>query len=636
MPDQPKKSWLQNVLGFLGSTLTSAGTGVKKYSGAFTPVAGARGQSSSRSVQQAGSHSPDTYLNPRNVIVSPEQRMDTSLYPSPAPTAASIDEVGAPIRQPIKTDTDVTPQRVQQFLLSRFNPIRGLSPRLLSNYLEQYDLGFIRSMSLVWNKIKERDDQVSAVVVAREAKPADMGWEIVADDEDPEAVTHKQALEDFYNGVKVTHALDQNQWGGVSLLIRLMMKAVGDKFAPFEIVWRPEPDRLTAEMRYIPPWFFENRTGQLRFLPYELAMQGVPLEPGGWMVHVGEGLFAATSIAYLYKQMGLKTWVTYQEKFGIPFLQAKTNADYQSAEWNGLLAAIQNFASDGGLVTKMSTTIEAIAAGATGTMPHEPFCDRMDRAIARVWRGGDLSTMSKGGGASGGSSSGGGVGSLPQMENESALSKADAERISETCQFYLDRWIIRYRFGPDVEPKAKFMIQPPLQLDMQREILVDTFLLSAGVPLAMSDLYERYGRTQPDEGDTLAHAPAAPAGRGSSGDPSDGTDPTAMMGNIAPDRRGMRRFKVKAGEMQANALAKSFAPLRSRLLEIAKVDDPDQRRAQLQDVLKTLPSYVGKGVTPALIKTFEESLATAAVIGATDGAESTGFMHTRNGHHAHQ
>lgn len=667
-PPAARRSFLANALGFLGSTFSKAGDGIKRYSGSFTPVAGAK-PPRSLALQGAGSLPAG---QAQSKIAGPEQQFDTSLYPVSGPTAASLDPVGSPIRQPIKTETDISAQRVQQYLLARFNPIRGLSPRLLSTYLEQYDLGFLRQMSLVWHKIKERDDQIAAVVESREVKPADMSWEITQTDESPEATQHKQALEDFYNGISVSHALDKNQRGGVQLLLKMMMQAVGDKFAPFEIVWRPETDRLTAEIKYVPVWFFENRTGELRFLPYELALQGVPLEAGGWMVHVGKGLFAATSICYLYKQMGLKTWVNYQEKFGIPYLHAKTNAEFESSEWNGLQAALQNFGSDGGIVTKLTTEIEAIIMGSQGAMPHEPFVDRMDRSIARIWRGGDLSSMSKGGGAG---HSGGGVGALPQMENESALAKTDAEMLSETCQFYLDRWVIRYRFGDDVMPKAKFCLQPPQQIDTDREIKVDQFLLSAGVPQAVSDLLERYGRNMPSEGDVLAHAPAAPAfggaaaggpagaGGGGAGQPAVSFDAAkkifdpdkdlvtqrklwfekhaeAGLANVAANAPGMRRFVRTAADLQAAALAKSLQPLRTKLAEVAGIEDPAARASALQALRQTLPSYVRQGVSHELVKVIEDSLGTAVVIGATDASEATGHLHHRerfplNGHATH-
>ena len=646
---------LSNALGTLGKTLTKVGDGMKRFSGSFTPVAGAKQKDAAtpantntnplaRSTTTAGQVVPP--MGP-DKPTTPEQTFDTSLHPGTEPTAASLVKPGEHIRQPIKTGTDVSQDRVQQYLLARFNPIRGLSPRLLSTYLEQFDLGFIRWASLTFNKIRERDDAISAAMQSRECKPADMGWEIVASEESDEAEAHRAALEEFYNHLSVTHALDQNQRGGTSLLVRQMMRAVGDKFAVHEIVWVPTTSGLTAELRFIPLWFFENRTGQLRFLPYELALQGVPLEPGGWMVHVGEGLFPVLSILYLYKQMGLKGWVAYMDKFQIPFLHAKTQAEYESAEWQALLTAMQNFASDGGIVTKATTELTPIVMGSQGAAPHEPFCDRMDRAVARVVRGGDLSSMSKGGGAGGGGAgkAGGAVGALPQMENENALAKADAERISETCQFYLDRWVINYRFGEGVEPKAKFMIQPPQQIDTDREIAVDTFLLSVGVPTSVADLLERYGRARPDAKDALAHAPQ-PAGLGKGGPPGAGAGQTApgegegpekldagFMANVAP---GTRRFYKSANELRAAAQAKAFKPLRDQLLTIAAIEDPATRAAHLEALRLQLPALLHRSVTPEIVHAFEAALSTSIVNGAADAAHRTGYPHSRvNGIAAH-
>ena len=605
-----------------GRTLTSRGRG---QTGAFTPATGADAPTPPRvrnaAIQSAGQLLP-AQLEKK---VTPEQTFDQSLHPSPDPTAASLAMPAAPP----KTEPTVTASRVQQYLLSRFSPIRGLTPQLLSSYLEQSDLGFLRQMALVWNKIRERDDQIGAVAIKRELRPTDMEWGIVAREDSPEADQHKLALEDFYDRLRVTHALEQNMRGGVALLIRLMQRAIGDKFSVFEIIWEPEPGALTAELRWIPVWFFENRTGQLRFLPYELALQGVPLEPGGWCVHVAEGLFQATAIAYLIKQMGLKYWASYAEKFGIPFLHGKTNAQFGSQEWEQFKAALAGFSSDGSILTSIAGDITALSApgGASG-IPQPALVDRMDRAIARLWAGGDLSTMSRG--HSGGGekqSGGGGVGSNPQMENEDSLAKADAERISETLQFYVDRWVIQYRFGEGVKPLAKFVLQPPRSIDTDREIAVDTFLMGCGVPVSIQDLLERYDRGMPEADEPLATAPAPkPAfGGGMDGAPGDKSS-AANFGNDA----GFRRYQVSSEELVARAQAAAIKPVRDRLVEIAKLD-PEPRTAALKKLREDLPRLLKRVAgSEALSKALEDAMGTAALIGATDAASKNGGG--RNGH----
>ena len=51
----------------------------------------------------------------------------------------------------------ITPDRVQQSIRARFNPIPSLSPRLLGNYLESFRLGFFRNIALAWDAMERRD-----------------------------------------------------------------------------------------------------------------------------------------------------------------------------------------------------------------------------------------------------------------------------------------------------------------------------------------------------------------------------------------------------------------------------------------------------------------------------------------------
>ena len=610
-----------------GKTLTAGPGGKPGMTAAFTPATVARQPVPPRVRQQASGQTAGQLLPVQKADkVTPEQTFDQSLHPSPDPTAASVDVAANP---PLKEEPVVTASRVQQYLLARFNPIRGLTPGLLSTYLEQSDLGFLRYMALVWNKIRERDDQIGAVCVKRELRPTDMAWEIVPVEDTPAAMEHAKALEDFYDHLSCTHALEQNTKGGVGLLIRQMMRAVGDKFSVHEIVWRPEPDGLTAEFRWIPVWFFENRTGQLRFLPYELALQGVPLDPGGWLVHVAEGLFQATSIAYLIKQMGLKYWANYAEKFGIPFLHGKTNAQFGSAEWEQFKAALAGVSSDGSILTSMAGELNALQVGGAANMPQPALVDRMDRAIARIWAGGDLSTMSRGGMGHAGGESGGGHGSagaLGQQDNEDTLAKADAVRISETLQFYVDRWVIRYRFGEGVAPLAKFTLEPPRNVDAQREIAVDTFLMGCGVPMAIHDLVERYGRALPEEGEPLATPPAT---RPAFGAPPGADGNPAPFGNVADAR--FRRYQVTSTDLVARAQADAISPVRNRLLDISKLDKPEDRSAALKKLREDLPRLLKRVAgSEALTKALNDAMGTALVIGATDSAQKNGGG--RNGH----
>lgn len=448
----------------------------------------------------------------------PERTMNLGMSPPPYPVATDPITPGAP-EMPSHDSTVISAQRVMQFLLSRFNPNRGLTPQTLATYLDQWQLGFLRWLALSWDRMSNTDDQIKAVRAKREFSVARLKWEIFCDDpKDPEAVTQKEALQAFYNNLTCTHCLDQNEKGGVGLLIRQMMHAIGDKWAVHEIVWSPFADEKTGEIQYtanfrfVPLWFFENRTGQLRYLPYELALDGIPLDAGGWLVTVGDGLNFATAIAYMFKQLGLKDWARYSEKFGVPTIIGKAAASFGSSEFNEMVSALTHLNSDGVIVINKLNDIEAFdAPSGTGELPQEKLCDRMDRAIARLWRGGDLSTMSRGGS--------GGVGALPQIQQEDEIAEADCIRLSETLNVYVDSWVIRYKFGA-ARQKAHFRIIPSKNIDNDKEIKTFQFALASGVPISVKSIQEKFDLTAPKEGEELAKPPPMP-GANPGGAPDD-------------------------------------------------------------------------------------------------------------------
>ena len=126
----------------------------------------------------------------------------------------------------------------------------------------------------------------------------------------------------------------------------------------------------------------------------------------------------------------------------------------------------------------------------------------MDRALAAIWRGGDLSTMSKGGQA---------VGSNAQESESDALAADDAEWLSEALRHNLDRLVLDYVFGPETPALAYIQVLSAPQDNSAADLKTDDFLLKAGFPLSVKAASERYSRPLPDDGDELLSAPAPAA-----------------------------------------------------------------------------------------------------------------------------
>lgn len=470
-------------------------------------------------------------------------------------------------------------QRVRQFKQSRFNPLRNLTPAVLSRQLDDFALGFLREFALTADAMERRDDTLKCVAPKRRGAVARRQWEVCTIDgleegQKTEAEKHVEALQFFYNHATAADAVERNQRGGTSLLFRQMLDCLGKKYAVHEIIFQPSPEGLTAQFNFVPLWFFENLTGELRFLEQNFAYEGTPLEPGAWMVTVGEGLMEACAVAWMYKHLPLRDWLIYSQDFGRPPIEGITDAAEGSAEWNQLVDAVEAYSADLRTVHNRSAEIKVgnVISG-TGEAPFAPLVERMDRAMAALWRGADLSTMSAG--------SGEGSGASLQGKEEHNLEADDAQLITETLNAQIDPLVIAWTFGDGVKPLAYIkVIVPPLK-ETTNELAVDTFLRDSGAPLEIGPTLERYGRPLPEDADADALL--------------ERSTPAAAL---PPGRGGFPRGEFAANEasVQFQRAYRSFAsdmqPLALRLSRILDIQDETILRARLQAFVDELPSLL--------------------------------------------
>ncbi len=321
-------------------------------------------------------------------------------------------------------------------------------------------------------------------------------------DNSPEAQSEKIALEFFYNNLTTVNAYNEHEKGGFSLLVKQMMDAVGKKYAIHEVIFRPvESDigglsgslshkLLTAEFRFVPLWFFENKNGQLHFIPQEEQTSPIRVEYGSWLVTSGDGLMESCSIAYLFKHLPLRDWLVYCERNGMPGVKGTTNARPGSEEWEIARQAVQNFGAEFHALMSRGTDIEAIDLGGRGELPYPKLVERMDSAMAALWRGADLSTLSQNDG----------LGISLQSEEKYLLEEDDAQMISDTLHEQVDKFVLKYLFGT-TSPKAYFHLRPSSNKNLKNDLEIFRTLWTMGVPLSLNDLREHFGLSAPQSTD---------------------------------------------------------------------------------------------------------------------------------------
>lgn len=387
----------------------------------------------------------------------------------------------------MKTNTYLTAFRQDSLSRLRWNPIRSLTPASLARILDDFHAGNLKQAALIWDAIERRDDLLQGVISKRKKAISRLPWEILTLDNSEEAMRQKFLLEQFYNNLQCVNAYDENERGGIPLLIRQMMDAVGKRYAVHEVVFKPFTQHskrfLTAEFRFVPLFFFENKEGRLQYIGGD---KKIPLKSDEWLITTGDGLMESCSIAYLFKHLPLRDWLIYCERNGMPGVKGITNARPGSEEWEIAREAVQNFGAEFHALMTAGTDIQAIDISGKGELPYLKLVERMDRAMAALWCGSDLTTLGQQYG----------LGSSVQSFERNLLEEDDAQMISDTLHEQIDRCVLKYLEGTEY-PKAYFQLKASPNKNLNNDLNIIKTLWDMGVELSLNDVREHFGINPP-------------------------------------------------------------------------------------------------------------------------------------------
>ena len=475
-------------------------------------------------------------------------------------------------KQPEKPGLDFS--RVRQSMQFRFNPVRQATAERLGTELDAFYQGSL-TIARFWEAMQNRDPEVRTAGGKRGDAVETLNWTVnvdedAFDDDDAAAATmadeQKKALQRFYSRLCVTDILKQDTRGGVGVLARQMLDARAKGWAVHEIVWKPDPNgELCAELRFCPLYWFENRFGKLRFLESDYQTYGVEMKEHEWLVTTADNYMEAVTTLWLCKRSLLQAWVRFCEKFGQPLPVIKTDSAKGSAEWNNAEDALAAIGEDWGLVLNNGASLEFPSLDRSGDNTFHALHEDLKRTIVTIILGSDLATISAG--------SGSGQGASLQGQEDAKRERADASLISETLNRQLDKFVINYMFGPDVPVLVKFALVPSKRQDIAQELAVDKEFNAMGIEISKSDIRERYGRSEPKDGEELVGQVDQPdsveAGKPNAAEP----DNTAPMSNEAQFANALRNEAIKE---IAKARALEVVSIADTIKDVLSIDDPDK------------------------------------------------------------
>ena len=545
--------------------------------------------------------------------------------PAPAPGTPAAPLAG---RIPLEDEVVFTPAELEQLAWRRFNPHKQLNALFLTSALDAFDVGELMAAARVWVAIVERDPILGTVKSKREEAVSLRPIAHVPVDDSPEAADQAASLEIFYRNLRAGSAVDRHVTGKSALLLQQMMESASYKYAVHHLRFAADPSQthklpsgrtiptLTATFDQVPLEFFENRTGELRFLGLNGAYTGTPLEPKQWMVTAGPGLMKAGCILHFNKRLAWHDWVNFSEKFGQPGVLGHCSAAQGTSQGDAMKAAVRSVAGNyrGVIFGAPENKIEFLwPQGGTGSgnLPMPEITKEVDRQFAILYLGADLSTISRGDE---------GVGASLQGTEQVKRTQADCVRVSETLQATVDPLVIEYFFGSHAPVLAKTVVVPPDCEDRKLFAEIIRAVVGLGAEVPIEPVLKRLGVPMPKEGEKIFKRQQAKPGANRKGEPDpaaeeDDEEDVATNSNVAPDQ-GLGRLYARARHLVGEQLGTNLRPLGEALHRILQEADPAKRRDLAHSLHANLPQLAQQIIrSPKTATAYYRILSAAAASG---------------------
>ena len=313
-----------------------------------------------------------------------------------------------------------------------------------------------------------RDDQVKAARQQRELALIGKEWGVTPGDDSRAAKKAADLLSDVLN-----NNLAVSDWTRANILgwdatTQKMLAALLYGYAVAEILWATDGTSITIsdiKVRHRARFgFFPN--GELRLKTAYTISAGQALDPGKFWAfscgadhddeHYGLGLGHYLYWPVFFKKSGLRTWLTFLDKFAQPTTVGKYPSSATDVEKTKLMQALRAVHSSTSIRIPDTMSVELMQAARSGTADYTSLYDRMNAAISKVYVGHTGSLDATPGKL-------GGEDTADQVRED--LIKADADLVCGSFNRTVARWLTYYNFGGNVKPpKVWRKTDPPADL----------------------------------------------------------------------------------------------------------------------------------------------------------------------------
>lgn len=208
----------------------------------------------------------------------------------------------------------------------------------------------------------------------------------------------------------------------------------------------------------------------------------------------GEPLFSQLYNHFKFKKAVTAYWIGYCEKFGQPIPKGWTDETFtgDQDELDRFDTALAGIQQESFIRLAKGEHVEMIEFSRTDSKTlYKDFIEQVNRDISKLCLGATMVLEESSTGAR----------AMAETLADRFLSKveADAAAVSREWNRQIIRPLIEMNFGPEMVQFAPIMtLTVTEQKDQKSESEIDVALHGIGLDLSEADLYERYGRKQPD------------------------------------------------------------------------------------------------------------------------------------------
>ena len=325
-----------------------------------------------------------------------------------------------------------------------------------------------------------RDDQVASTFQQRRLAVTSAEWGVRPGGTDRES--HKAADQ-------LRRFLENIGWDGVT---EKMLYGVFFGYAVAECLWDRDGTEIILQdiqVRKQRRFAFDKERGLRLLLRERLQGDKMP-ERKFWHFCTGSdhddepyGLGLAHWLYWpvYFKRNGIKLWLIFMDKFGMPTAKGTYPVNATEEEKRRLLAALRAVQTDSGIIVPEGMQIELIEAARGGQVHYEGFVDRMNAAIAKVVLSQTLTT----------DASGGQYKANVQKAVRNEVVRADADLICDTFNRSVARWLAEWNYPKAKAPKVWRQVSE--EMDLRPRAERDKILFSMGFCPTLDYVQETYG-----------------------------------------------------------------------------------------------------------------------------------------------